>query len=267
MDDARSLELTALRDKRLEVWRTLKDTLDSFQTRVGTIDSYEVSTYQNMHEYLGYLDKQILMLHSIPSHTMGPAYTNTYASDLVDTDPVPSGINPPLCADPAWNAMYFGGGGTRISGPNRTVWQPKAPPFVYTGPVPSGGPVEDGPHVRYRKLVAERERMIFAFCSDIKHGRPEQPGLSDAITQADKEIEQLCEQLGYEYLQWTCQWSEYADPEIRYQPPPPKPREIVDKLFTEITGLNPEDTYDGWREAFMKTGLVSALEHMKEHVR
>lgn len=46
--------------------------------------------------------------------------------------------------------------------------------------------------------------------------------------------------------------------------PPPPP---ADPIFTEITGIDPPDTYDGWREAYIKTGLQSALDHMREHVR
>jgi hypothetical protein len=271
-DELRTREIQALRDKRLEVWRTLKNTLDSFQARASAVPSNELSTYKNVYEYLEYLDKQITMLHSIPPHRMGavevtalgsaePEYIPTYPSALTDTDCVPSGLHPPLCADPAWNARYFGGS-TRTTGAKPLdSWEARTYQEVY------GSPVIDGPHVRYRKLIIEREHMIKALCSDLKYGRPEAPGLNDAITQADNEIEQLCEQLGYEYLQWTCVWSEYTGPEIRYEPTPPKPREIVDELFTEITGLNPEDTYAGWREAFMETGLMSALEHMREHVR
>lgn len=48
---------------------------------------------------------------------------------------------------------------------------------------------------------------------------------------------------------------------------PGPPHEPADPIFTEITGIDPPDTYDGWREAYVKTGLQSALDHMREHVR
>lgn len=54
--------------------------------------------------------------------------------------------------------------------------------------------------------------------------------------------------------------------DIPKQKPDP-PHEPADPVFTDITGIDPPDTYDGWRDAYVRTGLQSALDHMREHVR
>ena len=136
-----------------------------------------------------------------------------------------------------------------------------------TAPVSlSGGYVRDSPDVRYPKLVMDFEELVKAHhqVSINQPGSASQATREKAIIELDDEIKSLCEQLGYPYFSWKCITNAAGYPQVVYERPP---RKITDELFTEITGLNPEDTYDGWREAFINTGLVSALEHMKEHVQ
>lgn len=135
------------------------------------------------------------------------------------------------------------------------------PSFVY-----NGNPKHNKESV-YRNTVLELEEKIKTYhwaSKTYSDDNPLQQVRAKGIMQLDERYKELCDELGYEYLNWKCTDGRNGEAVVYYERPP---REIVDELFTEVTGLNPEDTYDGWREAFIKTGLMSALEHMKEHVR